>query len=70
MNAALRMFSSTPKKMKDLSEIKDDDEKKEAKIENWVTATFATLVTLTIMSGMYTTITFSLLALCKCNCVF
>mmetsp|Transcript_3541 Transcript_3541/g.8092 ORF Transcript_3541/g.8092 Transcript_3541/m.8092 type:complete len:242 (-) Transcript_3541:175-900(-) len=71
MNAAMRLYSSTPKKMKDLSEIDDDDGKDDgggdakrvARMENWVTVIFAALVTVTIMSGMYTTITFSLLAL-------
>mmetsp|Transcript_13696 Transcript_13696/g.27808 ORF Transcript_13696/g.27808 Transcript_13696/m.27808 type:complete len:88 (-) Transcript_13696:86-349(-) len=73
MNAAMRLYSSTPKKMKDLSEIDDDDGKDDgggdakrvARMENWVTVIFAALVTVTIMSGMYTTITFSLLALCE-----
>lgn len=63
MNAALRIFSTTPKKMQDLTEIKDEDAKKLAKIENYVTIAFSALVTVTILSGMYTTITFSLLAL-------
>ena len=69
MNAAMRIYSSTPKKIKDISEIEDDDEdaKRIAKIENWVTVVFAAMVTITIMSGMYTTITFSLLALCESN---
>ena len=63
MNAALRIFSSTPKKLQDLSEIKDEDAKKLARVENYVTVAFSALVTITILSGMYTTITFSLLAL-------
>lgn len=63
MNAALRVFSSTPKKLKKIKELPEGAERRQALTENVATVIFSTLTVVTIMSGLYTTIVFPLMAL-------
>lgn len=52
MNASLRLFASTPKKLKDGD-----------KVDNVAKILFAILISISIMSGAYTTVVFSMLSL-------
>jgi len=57
MSSALRLYTSVPKK------IRDPDEGKDAKIENAVTVAFTLSSIICIISGISTSIIFSLLGL-------
>ena len=64
MNGALRIFSSTPKKLVDISKMEvGTEEMRVAKMENAATILFAVISTVTVLSGTFTTVIFSLMAL-------
>ena len=62
MNAALRVFGSTPKTIQELPE-KEGPERRRVRAENIATVVFSASTCLSILCGLYTTIVFSMLAL-------
>jgi len=64
MNAGLRLYSATPKKMGTESGPDDSaDDKRRQKIENFTKVLFGFSVVASILAGAYTTVVFSLLGL-------